>query len=441
MFTPFEARGLTLKNRVLVSPMATYRAIDGMPNDFHLVHFGARAMGGAAMVFTEMTCVSPDARITPGCLGLWNDEQATAWQRIVDYVHTQTDAKIALQLGHSGRKGSTRRGWEGIDQPLPAGQLAADLGVAASPTIDGSVTDAARGATSDDLDQRSSTDFVSPHCAARPAAWRASTWLELHCCARLPAVELHLAAHQSAHKWNSGGSLEEPLPVYPLALMVFRAMREVWPDDQADQRAHLGQRLGAGRHYPERRGRRGPALQSGRRRRDRLLVGPGQQGRTQPRLRPYVPGVPLSDRIRNEVGVSTIAVGNIFEGDHVNTIIAAGRAADLCAVARPHLADPAWTLHEAAKQGYADVWWPLPYLAGKLQLERNAGAGSAVGAPGVTAPAAEPFGRGQASDRQARHALVTGAAGPRHRRCRHSRAGGTWGARARSSAAIARALR
>src|SRR5580700_11476527 len=121
MFTPFNVRGLSLKNRVIVSPMAMYMAQDGLPNDFHLVHFGSRAMGGAAMVFTEMPCVSPDARITPACLGMWNDEQQQAWKRVVDYVHTQTDAKIALQLGHSGRKGSTRRAWEGMDLPLESG--------------------------------------------------------------------------------------------------------------------------------------------------------------------------------------------------------------------------------------------------------------------------------------------------------------------------------
>src|SRR5579862_927697 len=158
MFTPFESRGVALKNRMLCSPMATYMAVDGMPNDFHLVHFGARAMGGAAMVFTEMTCVSPDARITPGCLGLWNDEQRDAWKKIVDYGHTQSDAKIAIQLGHAGRKGSTRRGWEGIDQPLPTDNWPL---VSASPIayMDG-VSQTPHEATEADLD-RILADFVA----------------------------------------------------------------------------------------------------------------------------------------------------------------------------------------------------------------------------------------------------------------------------------------
>ena len=132
MFTPYRVRGLTLANRIVMSPMAMYSAKDGVPNDFHLVHFGSRALGGAGLLFGEMTCVSPDARITPGCLGLWNDEQAAAWKRIVDFVHGTTSAKFGLQLGHAGRKGSTRVAWEGIDQPLERGQLAADLRLGAA---------------------------------------------------------------------------------------------------------------------------------------------------------------------------------------------------------------------------------------------------------------------------------------------------------------------
>ncbi|HSY82032.1 MAG TPA: FAD-dependent monooxygenase, partial [Gemmatimonadaceae bacterium] len=175
MFTPFTVRGVCLKNRVLVSPMATYRAIDGMPNDFHLVHFGARAMGGAAMVFTEMTCVSPEGRITPGCLGLWTDAQRDAWARIVQYVHGETDAKIALQLGHSGRKGSTRRGWEGIDQPLESDNWPL-VSASAIPYIEG-VSDTPREATPADL-ACIREQFVA---AARRGAIAGFDWLELHC--------------------------------------------------------------------------------------------------------------------------------------------------------------------------------------------------------------------------------------------------------------------
>jgi anthraniloyl-CoA monooxygenase len=365
MFTPFEARGISLKNRVLCSPMAMYRATDGMPDDFHLVHFGARAMGGAAMVFTEMTCVSPDARITPGCLGLWSDEQAAAWKRIVEYIHSQTDAKIAVQLGHAGRKGSTRRGWEGIDQPLPRDNWPL-ISASPIPYIEG-LSQTPREATSDDLD-RVLHDFVA---AARRAAAAGFDWLELHC-AHGYLLSAFISPLTNRRTDCFGGSLENRCR-FPLA--VFRAMREVWPDDRP-----MSVRISAHDWVP--RGLTpGDAADVARLFKaagaDVIDCSSGQVSKAEQPVYGRMFQVPLSDRIRNEVGVSTIAVGNIFEGDHVNTIIAAGRA-DLCAIARPHLADPAWTLHEAAKQGYADVWWPSPYLAGKQQLERNLARAAAV---------------------------------------------------------------
>src|SRR5205807_2280603 len=175
MFTPFTVRGLTLKNRVIVSPMATYMAQDGVPNDFHLVHLGARAMGGAAMVGTEMTCVSPDARITPACTGLWNSEQQNAFKRIVDYVHAHTDTKIALQLGHSGRKGSTRIGWDRIDHPLESGNWPL-ISASAIPYIEG-LSQTPREATRADMEQIKA-DFVS---ATERGAAIGFDWLEFHC--------------------------------------------------------------------------------------------------------------------------------------------------------------------------------------------------------------------------------------------------------------------
>ncbi len=359
MFTPFTARAVSLKNRVLCSPMATYMATDGLPNDFHLVHFGARAMGGAAMVFTEMTCVSPDARITPGCLGLWTDAQGAAWKRIVDYVHTHTDAKIAIQLGHSGRKGSTRLGWEGIDQPLPQDNWPL-ISASPLPYIEG-VSQTPREASADDLD-RILSDFVA---ATRRAAAAGFDWLELHC-AHGYLLSAFISPLTNQRTDCFGGSLENRCR-FPLA--VFGAMREVWPDDRP-----MSVRISANDWVP---GGISPNDASDVARlfkaagADVIDCSSGQVSKAERPVYGRMFQVPLSDRIRNEVGVSTIAVGNIFEGDHVNTIIAAGRA-DLCAVARPHLADPAWTLHEAAKQGYADLWWPSPYLAGKLQLERNA---------------------------------------------------------------------
>ncbi|HLB93014.1 MAG TPA: bifunctional salicylyl-CoA 5-hydroxylase/oxidoreductase [Terriglobales bacterium] len=358
MFTPFTTRGLTLKNRVIVSPMATYMAQDGMPNDFHLVHLGARAMGGAAMVVVEMTCVSPDARITPFCTGLWNDEQQNAWKRIVNFVHTQTDAKVALQLGHSGRKGSTRRGWEGIDLPLASGNWPL-ISASPIPYLAG-ISQTPREATHADLD-RIKRDFVA---AAERGHAAGFDWLELHC-----AHGYLLSSFISPlTNWRSdeyGGSLENRCR-YPVE--VFKAMREIWPKNKP-----MSVRISAHDWVPggltpedsEEVARLFCAAGA-----DVIDCSAGQVSADQKPVYGRMFQVPFSDRIRNRVGIATIAVGNIFEGDHANTIIAAGRA-DLCAIARPHLADPAWTLHEAAKQGFGEINWPPQYLNGKDQLERN----------------------------------------------------------------------
>ena len=358
MFTPFTVRGLTLKNRVLVSPMATYMAHDGVPNDFHLVHLASRAMGGAAMVGTEMTCVSPEARITPACPGMWNDEQQNAWKRIVEFVHTHTDAKIALQLGHSGRKGSTRRGWEGIDLPLESDNWPL-LSASPIPYIEG-ISQTPHEATKTDLG-RIMENFVA---ATKRGVAAGFDWLEFHC-AHGYLLSSFISPLTNQRTDEYGGSLENRCR-YPVE--VFKAMRETWPQDKP-----MSVRISAhdwvpGGLTPE------DATEVARlfcaAGADVIDCSAGQVSREQKPVYGRMFQVPFSDRIRNEAGVSTIAVGNIFEGDHVNTIIAAGRA-DLCAIARPHLADPSWTLHEAAKQGYVDVWWPPQYLDGKEQLERN----------------------------------------------------------------------
>ena len=358
MFTPFTVRGLTLKNRVIVSPMATYMAVDGVPNDFHLVHLGARAMGGAAMVVTEMTCVTPDGRITPACPGLWNDEQGQAWKRIVDYVHANTDAKIALQLGHSGRKGSTRRAWEGIDQPLPTDNWPL-LSASPLPYIDG-VSQLPREATPADL-ACIKRAFVSATLRAITAGF---DWLELHC-AHGYLLSSFISPLTNLRTDEYGGSLENRCR-FPLE--VFRAMREAWPQERP-----ISVRISANDWVP---GGLTPedascvALLFKEAGADVIDCSAGQVSKAEQPVYGRMFQVPFADRIRNEAGIPTIAVGNIFEGDHVNTIVAAGRA-DLCAIARPHLADPSWTLHEAAKQGFSEVWWPPQYIGGKLQLERN----------------------------------------------------------------------
>ena len=358
MFTPFRVRGLTLKNRVIVSPMAMYMSCEGVPGDFHLVHLSARAMGGAAMVMTEMTCTSPSARITPACPGLWNDDQEAAWQRIVRYIHTYTDAKIGLQLGHSGRKGSTRRAWEGIDLPLESDNWPI-LSASPLPYIEG-VSQVPQEATLGNL-ERIKDDFVA---ATERAASIGFDWLEFHC-AHGYLMSSFISPLTNVRRDEYGGCLESRCR-YPLE--VFSAMRAVWPREKP-----MSVRISAHDWTPGGLTPEDAAIvaalfkEAGA---DLIDCSSGQVSKDERPVYGRMFQVPLSDRIRNDVGIPTIAVGNIFEGDHVNTIIAAGRA-DLCAIARPHLADPAWTLHEAAKQSFSDVWWPTPYLAGKAQLERN----------------------------------------------------------------------
>src|SRR4029077_2301161 len=310
------------------------------------------------MVFTEMTCVSPDARITPACLGIWNDMQRDAWKRIVDYVHRHTDAKMALQLGHSGRKGSTCRGWEGMDQPL-ASENWPLVSASAVPYIEG-VSQMPREATREDMD-RIKAGFVAAAVRGNEAGF---DWLEFHC-AHGYLLSSFISPLTNRRTDEYGGSLENRCR-YPLE--IFKAMREIWPRQKP-----MSVRISANDWVP---GGLTPEDAAEVARlfcaagADVIDCSSGQVSRAEKPVYGRMYQVPFSDRIRNEVGIPTIAVGNIFEGDHVNTIIAAGRA-DLCAIARPHLADPSWTLHEAAKQGYTDVWWPSPNLNGKEQIERN----------------------------------------------------------------------
>ena len=358
MFTPFTVKGLTLKNRVVVSPMATYSATDGVPGDFHLIHYGSRAMGGAALVYTEMTGVSPDARITPGCTGIWNDAQGTAWKRIVDAVHAQSSARIALQIGHSGRKGSTRLAWEGIDQPLAAGNWPL---VSASPLpyIAG-VSQTPREATIEDL-ERIKADFVA---AARRGAAAGFDWLELHA-AHGYLLSSFISPLTNRREDKFGGSLENRCR-FPLEVLA--AVRAVWPADWPMSVRLSAHDWVAGGILPADAAEVAKMFKAAGV--DVISVSSGQVSHDEEPVYGRMFQVPFSDRIRNEVGIPTIVAGNIWEHDHVNTIIGAGRA-DLCALARPHLADPAWTLHAAAAQAYGDVEWARPYLGGKLQLERN----------------------------------------------------------------------
>jgi anthraniloyl-CoA monooxygenase len=380
MLTPFTARGITLKNRVMVSPMAQYSCVDGLPADYHLVHLGARAMGGAGLVMAEMTCPSPDARITPGCPGLWNEQQRDGWKRIVDFVHAGSDAKIALQLGHAGAKGSTRIPWEGgEDQPLPSGNWPL---LSASPQqfIDG-VSDWSRAMTRDDMD-RVRDEFVR---STRWAAEAGFDWLELHC-AHGYLLSSFISPLTNQRTDEYGGTLANRLR-YPLE--VFQAMRAVWP-------AHLPMSVRISAHdWVEGGITPDDAVEIARAFKaagcDLIDCSSGQVSKQQKPVYGRMYQTPFSDRVRNEAGIATIAVGAISEADHVNSIIAAGRA-DLCAIARPHLANPAWTLNEAARIGYTALAWPKQYLSGKIQMEaifqrEKAQAGAAAMSPARAAEA------------------------------------------------------
>jgi len=358
MLTPFTLRGVTLKNRVVVSPMAQYSCIDGLPADYHLVHLGARAMGGAGMVVVEMTCPSPDARITPACPGLWNEAQRDGWKRIVDFVHANTDAKIAMQLGHAGAKGSTRVPWEGEDQPLASANWPL---ISASPQqyLDG-ISDWSHAMTRADMD-RVRNDFVR---ATRYAGEAGFDWLELHC-AHGYLLSSFISPLTNQRTDEYGGPLANRLR-YPLE--IFHAMREVWPPHLP-----ISVRISAhdwveGGITPDDAVEIARAFKAAGA--DLIDCSSGQVSKKQQPVYGRMYQTPFADRIRNEAGIPTIAVGAISEADHVNSIIAAGRA-DLCAVARPHLANPAWTLLESAKIGYTEVAWPKQYRSAKVQLERN----------------------------------------------------------------------
>lgn len=358
MLLPLKVRELQLKNRIVVSPMATYSAVDGLPQDFHLVHLGARALGGAAMVFAEMTAPCPEGRITPGCPGLWNEEQMLAWKRIVDFAHRSGEGvRMGMQLGHSGPKGSTQLGWESPDEPLPAGNWPL---LAASAVSYGPTNAVPAAMTREDMD-RLKAQFVQ---STRYAAQAGFDWLELHC-AHGYLLSSFITPLTNMRTDDYGGSLENRCR-YPLE--VFEAMRAVWP-------AHLPMSVRISAHDWAPGGNTADdAVAIARLFKaagcDFIDVSSGQTTRAAKPVYGRMYQTPFADRIRNEVGIRTIAVGAISEVDHVNSIIAAGRA-DLCAIARPHLADPAWTLHEAAKLQSRHVNWPKPYLSGRDQMYRE----------------------------------------------------------------------
>jgi anthraniloyl-CoA monooxygenase len=353
MFQPFRLGPLELANRVIVSPMDMYSASDGVPGDFHLVHLGGKALGGAGLVMTEMVCVSPEGRITPGCTGIYTAEQEESWRRIVSFVHERSAAKIGIQLGHSGRKGSTRLMWEGMDVPLAEGNWEV-CGPSAIPY-------GAQSQVPRELDAASLDEIRDQFVAAARAAARAGfDVLELHC-AHGYLLSSFLSPLTNRRVDRYGGSLAGRLR-YPLS--VFDAVRAVWPEDRPmtvrisatdwhEGGLGIEDAVEIARAFAE-HGAAGVDVSTGQVvSEERPAFGRSYQ-------------TPYADRIRNEIGrkygVAVIAVGAISSYDDVNSIILAGRA-DLCALGRSHLYDPQWTLHAAAEQGY-EVSWPLPFAAG-----------------------------------------------------------------------------
>jgi anthraniloyl-CoA monooxygenase len=358
MFAPFKLRGLELKNRIVVSPMAMYSAVDGVPTDFHVVHYGARALGGAGLVYTEMTCISPEGRITPGCPGMWNDAQEQAWRRIVEFVHAHSEARMCMQLGHSGAKGSTRVAWEGMDQPLEAGNWTV---VAPSDVPWSEANQAPRPMSRAEMEVVRN-QFVD---AARRVDRAGFDMLELHC-AHGYLLSAFISPTQNRRTDEYGGSLANRLR-YPLE--VFRAMRAAWPEEKP-----MSVRISAHDWVGDTGVTPAEAVEISRAFVDAgvdiIDVSSGQVTKAERPVYGRMFQTPFSDKIRNELGVPTMAVGNIYELDHVNSILVAGRA-DLCALARPHQIDPNWTLRAAAQQKFADAPVPRQYHSGYRQLAIN----------------------------------------------------------------------
>ena len=358
MYAPFRLREMALENRIVVSPMATYSAVDGMPGDFHLVHYGARAMGGAGLVFTEMTCVSPSARITLGCTGLWSTEQASAWRRITDFVHANSATKICLQLGHSGAKGSTQLGWETMDAPLAASNW---------PLVAASEIAWSEGNARPTALTRPEMDVICDQfvAATRLANEAGFDMIELHA-AHGYLLSSFITPLQNERDDNYGGSLANRLR-YPLE--VFRALRAAWPADRpmsvrisatdwaGDQGVTPDEAVEIARAFAD----------AGA---DLIDVSAGQTWADAKPIYGRMFQTPFSDKIRNEAKLATMAVGNITDADQANAILASGRA-DLVALGRPHLIDPSWTLRAAAAADHRYVHVPPPYLNGMVQLARN----------------------------------------------------------------------
>jgi anthraniloyl-CoA monooxygenase len=344
---------MMLQNRVVVSPMAQYKAKGGMPTDWHFVHYAERAKGGAGLVFTEMLCVSQEGRITPGCPCI-GPEQLPAWTRLVEFVHGETEAKICAQIGHAGRKGSTRLAWDGIDKALPSGNWDL-LSASAIALMEGNVVPKAMDRADMDMVK---AQFVE---AVKTAAQADFDMIEMH------AAHGYLLASFISPVTNKrtdeyGGSLENRMR-YPLEILT--AMRAEWPESKPmSVRISAHDWMGDGGVHPEEAVEIARLLMQGGA--DAINVSSGQTDKAEQPVYGRMFQVPFSDRVRNDLGAPTLVAGNIYEPDHVNSILMAGRA-DLVLLARPHLADPYWTLHAAVELGDTAQKWPAPYEGGRRQ--------------------------------------------------------------------------
>lgn len=356
MFQPLKLREMTLANRVVMSPMCMYSAQDGVPGDWHLVHYGSRAIGGPGLLFTEMTCVGPDARITPGCTGLWSDAQQIGWARIVEFVHANSAAKICLQLGHAGRKGATKLMWDGMDRPLEAGGWEV---MSASPLP--YYPDSTMPREMGELEMaRVTAEFVA---ATERGARIGFDMLELHC-AHGYLLASFLSPLTNRRTDTCGGSLENRMR-FPLR--VFTAMRAAWPAHKPMSVRISATDWAEGGLTPEDAVATAQAFREAGV--DLVDVSTGQTVQEARPLYGRMFQTPFSDEIRNEAHVATMCVGNITTPDQVNTILAAGRA-DLVALGRPHLVDPFFTMKAAAWYG-VPLACPPQYAPGQDQIQRN----------------------------------------------------------------------
>ncbi|MBE8596207.1 bifunctional salicylyl-CoA 5-hydroxylase/oxidoreductase [Xenorhabdus sp. BG5] len=355
LLTPYQVRGVRLKNRVVVSPTLLYSAVEGVPGPFHLVHLGNRALGGAGLVIAEMTAISPQARVTPACTGLWNDQQVQAWKAITDFVHQHSDSLIGIQLGHAGRRGSTQLGWEQSDHPLPEGNWPL-VSASALPYLAG-ISQVPAELTKTQLQEMTEQFVAATHRAIKAGF----DWLEIQA-AHGYLLSSFISPLTNQRDDEYGGSLENRLR-FPLA--VFKAVREVWPADlPISVRISATDWVEGGTTVDE-------AVEIARRFReagvDMVDCSTGEVSADQKPIYGRMYQTPMADRIRNEGNVPVIAVGAITDADQINGIIASGRA-DLCALSRPFLSNAAWLLHECARYGWTGIDWPKPYLYGRAQL-------------------------------------------------------------------------